>query len=131
MIETLYKKKIPDTTDWRDQFYELALGEQTVDGQPGYFVRETQCWWDATTQRTVRVQYTLSPRQGFIDIEEARSCFESRRMDRARRGFVHSYTPRFESAKKNKYVLIRIPAEREQEQKNEPTIQSSREKPNA
>lgn len=119
MIETLYKKKVPDSTDWRDQFFELSLGEQTVDGQPGYFVRETQCWWDATTKRTVRVQYTLSPRQGFTMIEEARSCYESRRMDRARRGFVHSYTPRFESAKKNRYVLIQIPAEPEQKEEAE------------
>ncbi len=122
MIETLYKKKMPDTTDWRDQFFELAIGEQTVDGQPGYFVRETQCWWDATSQRIVRVQYTLSPRQGFTTIEDARSCYESRRIDRARRGFTHSYTPRFESDKKNKYVLIQIPTEPEHKEKAETAI---------
>ena len=110
MIETLYKKKVPETTDWRDPFYELALGEQTVDRLPGYFVHETQCWWDATKQRTVRVQYTISPRQGFVTIEEARTCYDSRRIGLARRGFVHSYTPRYEAAKKNKYVLIQIPA---------------------
>jgi hypothetical protein len=43
MFETLYKTKVPQTTDWRDQFFELSLGEQTVDGQQGFFVRETQC----------------------------------------------------------------------------------------
>ena len=119
MIETLYKKKIPDTTDWRDQFFELALGEQTVDGQPGYFVRETQCWWDASSQRTVRVQYTLSPRQGFVTIEEARTCYESQKISRARRGFVHSYTPRFEAAKKNRYALIPIPRDSEHNERPE------------
>ena len=116
MIETLYKKKIPDNTDWRDQCFELALGEQTVDGQLGYFVRETQCWWDAASQRTVRVQYTLSPREGFITVEEARACYDSQRINRARRGFVHSYTPRYESSKKGKYVLIQVSQEREHNQ---------------
>src|SRR5215471_12058339 len=106
MIETLYKTKIPQTTDWRDQFFELALGEQTVDGQPGYFVRETQCWWDAAAQRTVRVQYTLSPREGFPTIEEARACYDLHRINRARRGFVHCFTPRYDAAKKHRYMLI-------------------------
>ena len=119
MIETLYKKKVPETTDWRDQFFELALGEQTVDGQPGYFVRETQCWWDTTAQRTVRVQYTLSPRQGFLTIEEARACYDSVRTKRARKGFVHSYTPRYDVAKKHKYARIQIPAASEQAEQPE------------
>ena len=118
MIETLYKTKIPQTTDWRDQFFELALGEQTVDGQPGYFVRETQCWWDAAAQRTVRVQYTLSPREGFRTIEEARACYDLHRINRARRGFVHSFTPRYDAAKKHRYMLIRIPGEVSQDLNN-------------
>lgn len=115
MIETLYKTKVPQTTDWRDQFFELALGEQTVDRQPGYFVRETQCWWDAAAQRTVRVQYTLSPREGFQTIEEARTCYDVRRMNRARLGFVHSFTPRYDAGKKHKYVRIQIPIEVKEE----------------
>ena len=115
MIETLYKTKVPQTTDWREQFYEFALGEQRVDGQPGYFVRETQCWWDATAQRTVRIQYTLSPREGFLSLAEARACYELHRMNRARRGFVHSFTPRYDVGKKHRYVLIQIPAEMRQE----------------
>jgi hypothetical protein len=118
MIETLYKTKIPQTTDWRDQFFEMALGEQTVDGQPGYFVRETQCWWDAAAQRTVRVQYTLSPREGFRTIEEARACYDLRRIKRARRGFVHSFTPRYDAAKKHRYMLIRMPGEVRQDLNN-------------
>jgi hypothetical protein len=118
MIETLYKTKVPQTTDWRDQFFELALGEQTVDGQPGYFVRETQCWWDAAAQRTVRVQYTFSPREGFLTIEEARACYDLHRINRARRGFVHSFTPRYDAAKKHRYVLIQIPVEVREDVKN-------------
>ena len=116
MIETLYKQKIPAETDWHDPYYELALGEQTVNRQIGYFVRETQCWWDATKQRTVRVQYTISPRQGFMTIEEARACYDSRRIGLARRGLVHSYTPRYDAAKKNKYALIQFPANPQKEE---------------
>jgi len=108
MIETLYKTKILQPTAWRQEFFELALGEQTVDGQLGYFVRETQCWWDAATNRTLRVQYTLSPRVGFATIEEAQARYQLQRMDRARRGFVHSFTPRYDSTRKNRYVLIGI-----------------------
>ena len=108
MIETLYKTKIPRPTAWRQEFFELTLGEQTVDGQLGYFVRETQCWWDGVANRTLRVQYTLSPREGFATIEEAQARYQLQRMDRARRGFVHSFTPRYDSTRKNKYVLIEI-----------------------
>ena len=124
MIETLYKTKVPQTTDWRDQFFELTLGEQTVDGQHGYFVREIQCWWDATAQRTVRVQYTLSPREGFMTLEEAHACYQLRKINRARHGFVHSFSPRYDATKKNRYVLIEIPLEPKKEEikREEPQI---------
>jgi len=108
MIETLYKTKNLKPTAWRQEFFELTLEEQTVDGQPGYLVRETQCWWDGAADRTLRVQYTLSPREGFATIEEAQARYQLQRMVRARRGFVHSFTPRYDSTKKHKYVLIEI-----------------------
>jgi len=116
MIETLYKSKTPQPTAWRQEFFELSLGEQTVDGQLGYYVRETQCWWDGMADRALRVQYTLSPREGFARIEEAQARYQLQRMDRARRGFVHSFTPRYDPTKKNKYVLIEVapPAEEPQ-----------------
>ena len=105
MIETLYKTKTLQPTPWRQEFFELSLGEHTVDGQVGYFVRETQCWWDGITNRTLRVQYTLSPRDGFATTEEAEARYQLQRMNRARRGFVYSFTPRYDSTKKYKYVL--------------------------
>lgn len=108
MTETLYKTKMPKPTAWPQECFELTLGEQTVDGQLGFFVRETQCWWDVVANRAVRVQYTLSPREGFVTIEEAHARYHLQRINRARRGFVHSFTPRYESTKKHKYVLIEI-----------------------
>ena len=124
MVETLYKTKVPQTTGWRDQFFELSMGDQKVDGQHGYFVRETQCWWDATAQRTVRVQYTLSPREGFMSLEEAQACYQSCKINRARRGFVHSFAPRYDASKKNRYVLIQIPVEPKTEELNREDSQS-------
>lgn len=115
MMETLYKTKALQPTAWRQEFFELALGEQTVDGQLGYFVRETQCWWDGLANRTLRVQYTLSPREGFATFEEAEARYQIQRMDRARRGFVHSFTPRYDSTKKSKYVLIDMVPQAEEE----------------
>lgn len=105
-IETLYKTKALQPTPWRQEFFELSLGEQTVDGQLGYFARETHCWWDGAANHTLRVQYTLSPREGYATIEEAQARCDLQRMDRARRGFVHSFTPRCEANKKHRYVLI-------------------------
>ena len=116
-IETLYKTKTPHATEWREQFFELTLGEQTVDGQLGYFVSETQCWWDVTAKRTVRVQYTLSPREGFATIEEARQRFTLQRTTRAQSGFVHSFTPCYEANKATRYVRIEI--ERETKKEND------------
>lgn len=113
--ESLYKTKTPHATEWREQFFELTMGEQTVDGQLGYFVRETQCWWDVTAKRTVRVQYTLSPREGFATIEEAHERFTLQRSTRAQRGFVHSFTPWYEAAKPAKYARIEIEKEPKEE----------------
>jgi len=107
MTETLYRTR-PNTTTIREEYFELSMGEQTVDGQLGYFVRETQCWWDPTGKRTVRVQYTLSPREGFLTVEVAHESYQQRRMDRARRGFVHSFIPCYESGKRNRYVRIEV-----------------------
>jgi len=107
MIETLYRRKSPETAR-HEEYFELTMGEETVDEQLGYFVRETQCWWDAMGKRTVRVQYTLSPRGGFATLEEAQERYEVQRTTRARRGFVHSFAPRYHAAGPCKYVRIEI-----------------------
>ncbi len=118
MIETLYRRKSPETA-WHEEYFELTMGEETVDDQLGYFVRETQCWWDAAGKRPVRVQYTLSPRGGFATAEEAYQRYELQRTSRARRGFVHSFVPRYHPAGRCKYMRIEIPAP---ESKNEEQV---------
>ena len=107
MIETLYRRKSPETA-WHEEYFELTMGEETVDDQLGYFVRETQCWWDVAGKRAVRVQYTLSPRGGFATQEEAYERYELQRTTRARRGFVHSFAPRYHAAGRCKYLRIEI-----------------------
>lgn len=109
LIETLYKTKTPETTAWANHFFELTLGEETVDGKLGYFVRETQCRWDAAAKHTVRIQYTLSPRGGFATIEEAHEKYKQQRATRAQRGFVHCYAPNYEATRRRKYERIEIP----------------------
>lgn len=109
MIETLYRRKSPDTA-WHEQYFELTMGEETVDNQLGYFVRETQCWWDVAGKRTVRVQYTLSPRGGFATPEEAQERYDLQRTTRARRGFVHSFAPHYQASGRFEYVRIEIPS---------------------
>jgi len=108
LIETLYKTRTPANTAWADHFFELTLGEETIDRKVGYFVRETQCRWDAAAQHVVRVQYTLSPRGGFATIEEAQEKYQQQRVTRARRGFVHCYAPNYEATKRRKYERIAI-----------------------
>jgi hypothetical protein len=108
MIETLYKTRTPKPSCATEQYFELSLGEQTVDGTLGYFVRETHCWWDDGTQNTIRVQYTLSPRVGFATLEEAYERYNLQKIERARRGFPHSFAPRFETGRRCKYVLIEV-----------------------
>jgi len=107
MIETLYRRKSPETA-WQEEYFELTMGEETVNDQLGYFVRETQCWWDVAGKRTVRVQYTLSPHGGFATQEEAHERYELQRTNRARRGFVHSFAPRYHAAGRCKYVRIEV-----------------------
>jgi hypothetical protein len=119
MVETLYKTRFLKPTAWRQEFFELTIGEQTVDGQLAYFVRETQCWWDGIANRTLRVQYSLSPRKGFATIEEAQARYQLQRMVRARRGFVHAFNPCYDSTKKNRYVLIEIAAQAAEEPETE------------
>lgn len=115
VVETLYRTKAPRLIQWRQESFELSLGEQTVDGELGYFVRETHCLCDGDVSRTLRVQYTLSPRKGFATMEEAQARYHLQRLERARRGFVHSFAPRYDSTKKSKYVLIEIVPKPERE----------------
>jgi hypothetical protein len=117
MIETLYRTNKPKLSNAAEQYFELSWGEQTVDGRLGYFVRETHCWWDEATKRIVRVQYTLSPRAGFATVEEASDRYNGQRMERARRGFMHSFTPRWEASQRSKYVRIDIPPQENSDEK--------------
>jgi hypothetical protein len=113
LIETLYKTKTPETSSWGGAYFELTMGKEKLNGQTGYFVRETECRWDEPAKYTVRVQYTLSPRGGFPTIEEARERYKLQRATRARRGFVHSYAPSYDAAKRHRYVCIEVLPERE------------------
>ena len=108
MIETLYKTKTPEAFEWQGESYEFTLGEETVKGQVGYFVRETHCWWDTAAKRAVRIQYTLSPRGGFATLSEAQQRYDTQKLDRARRGFVHSFSPRYHAQQRCKYVRIEV-----------------------
>jgi hypothetical protein len=120
LIETLYKSKTPDPASWCEQCFELTLGEETIDGKLGYFVRETQCRWDAARKHTVRIQYTLSPRGGFATIEEAHEVYKQQRTTRAKCGYVHSYAPCFEATtRQRKYVRIQVAAEPKTETNDE------------
>jgi len=110
MIETLYRAKTPSAHAVAERYYELAIGEETGD-QLGYFVRETECWWDPVTKRNVRVQYTLSPQGGFSTIEEARARYELQKISRALRGFVHCFSPRYDAKKAAPYTRVVIPVE--------------------
>jgi hypothetical protein len=117
MIETLYRTNMPKPSNASEQYFELSWGEQTVDGRRGYFVRETHCWWGEATKRIVRVQYTLSPRTGFATVEEATDRYNRQRIERARRGFMHSFTPRWDASQRSKYVRIDIPPRENTEEK--------------
>jgi len=120
LVETLYKSKAPQTTAWADHFFEISMGEEVVDGKLGYFVRETQCRWDAAAKHTVRVQYTLSPRGGFTNVDEAHTKYQQQRTSRAHRGYIHSYAPYFEAALKyRKYARIQITEAQSEEMKTE------------
>lgn len=82
-------------------------------------MRETHCWWDSAAKRTVRVQYTLSPRLGFSTFEEACARYNLQRTERARRGFVHSFIPRYEANQKCRYLRIEIAAQAQVDEKQE------------
>jgi len=116
MTETLYRTKTPARIGLADRWYELGMGEEKIKGQTGYYVRETECWWDSALRRNVRVQYTLSPRGGFVTVEEARARYEQQKLFRALRGFVHCFAPRYESQKASRYTRVVIPAERIREE---------------
>jgi hypothetical protein len=110
LIETLYRTRIPETSVWAGAFFELTLGEETIDGQLGYFVRETECRRDPLPGYLVRVQYTLSPRGGFRTIEEAYERYQLQRMTRARLGFIHSYTPVYDAGQRHRYRCVEASA---------------------
>ena len=109
MIETLYKSKSPEVQVHAHQHFELTMGEETINDQLVYFVRETHCWFDSAKKNTIRVQYTLSPRGGFLTIAEAHVRYQAQKLFRAKAGYFHCYAPRFESSQKFRYTKVEIP----------------------
>jgi hypothetical protein len=121
MIETLYRTNSPDTALITDHVFELTLGEETVDNQLGYYVRETHCWWDPRTRQIIRVQYTLSPRGGFATLDEAQASYDLQKTNRARRGYMHSFAPRYTADRRHNYVRVEVPGKASTDTKAEPS----------
>jgi hypothetical protein len=106
MLETLYKTTTPESSVWAGECYELILDEESVNGRDAYFVREIHGWWDEKEKRFVHKVYTLSSEEGYATFEEAHERYMQQRLNRAKNGFKHSFSPHYYGKKPYEYEEI-------------------------
>ena len=105
MQETLYKTDTPE--DLVTEFYEIAVVARSGKDSPGYIFIEKHGWWDETSQRPKHSLTTICPDEG-LTLEQARDIYRARRENRARSGFIHSFSPDPHGHGKDAYLLIEL-----------------------
>jgi hypothetical protein len=87
--ETLYKTRTPDRA--QSEFYEVVFSARPADCPQLFGVTETHGWWDDKSRRLIHEVRTLNPDEA-LSFEDAQKMYFECRSNRARGGFVHSFT---------------------------------------
>ena len=101
--DTLYKSRTPDRA--KSEFYEVVFSPRTVDGPQLNGVTETHGWWDNEAKKLIHEVRTLNPDEA-MSFEDAQRMYFECRSNRARGGFVHSFTRNHMG--EEEYQLIRM-----------------------
>lgn len=91
MQNVLFNTDEPDKAEGRAEFYIVSLTLRELD-QKISFVEEKHGWWDKNAGRVTLDQASSSPPEMFTSFSDAIDRYCELRMNRARAGFVHSFS---------------------------------------
>ncbi len=91
MLETLYKTDSPEVG--KSESYEISLKMLPGSGPRRHYVKEDHGWWDDSTKIFIHHVTTLNTAEEGTTFEEAEAMYAEARMNRAKSGFVYSFSP--------------------------------------
>jgi hypothetical protein len=105
MVETLYKTDTPEVGV--SECYELVILAEASKGPGGYSFKEIHGWWDDNDKRFINNVVTINPDED-LTWEEAERMYKAARLNRARSGFIHAFSPDYSGQGTNSYERIAI-----------------------
>jgi hypothetical protein len=104
MTETLYKTRTPEVG--KSESYELSLKQLPgVVGPRRSYVKEDHGRWVDHSETFIHHITTLNTAEEGVTYEEAETIYTEARANRAKSGFVHSFSPAWPGG----YQLIETP----------------------
>ena len=119
MQNVLFKINEPTTAEGLVEFYAVSISLQDVTGHVSA-VQEIHGWWSNKTGKVVIDQGFASEPEPFESFSEAVERYCALRINRARTGFVHSFSWHCFTGAPTNYKRIEIPAPPQPRPSNEP-----------
>jgi hypothetical protein len=112
MQNVLFKTSEPTTAEGMVEFYIISITLQDIKGNGQVsVVQEMHGWWSNEARKATLEPDVTSPPEAFVSFNEAIDRYCSLRINRARAGFVHSFSwDRFLGDPSN-YKRIEVPIE--------------------
>lgn len=109
MQNVLFRTSEPTSADGKVEFYNISLYFQDVRGQRLSVVQETHGWWNNETAKACFDEDYQPLTEAFVSFGEAVDRYCALRVDRARTGFLHSFSWHPLTGMPDYYSRIEIP----------------------
>jgi hypothetical protein len=119
MQNVLFKTSEPTIAEGMVEFYAVSISLQDITGHVST-VQEIHGWWSNKTGKVVIDQGFPSEPEAFESFSEAVERYCVLRIDRAKTGFVHSFSWHCFTGAPTNYKRIEIPTQPKSPQSNEP-----------
>jgi hypothetical protein len=120
MQNVLFKITEPTTAQGSVEFYTISITLQEFEGQQVSVVQEKHGWWNNETRLPSFDQDFWSPAEAFASFNEAVDRYCTLRTNRAKSGFVHSFSWNRFIGTPTQYKQIEIPTRLKSQPPNEP-----------
>jgi len=111
MHSVLFKTNEPTAAKEDVEFYYISLSLETIEGRQVSLIRETQGWWSNDTGKPLIDHHSQSQPEEFASFEAAVNRFCQLRVDRAKRGFIHSFSWHPITHTPTNYKRVELPIE--------------------
>jgi hypothetical protein len=92
MQKALFNTSKPFAAEGDVEFYNISIRLEDIEGQRLSVVQEAHGWWNNETGQAVFDVDFASPPETFVSFDEAVDRYCTLRANRARTGFIHSFS---------------------------------------